>query len=194
MNQILINSPDWLIRFEADSQSKTFSEEARSLLAIEVSRKNLEFKTGGPFGAAVFEDCTGRLLALGNNMVVTQNQSMLHAEVTAIMRAQNVFKNFDLSSTTKVSLYASGQPCCMCMGAIWWSGVQKLVYCASASEIERITGFKEGPLPEDWRTQYQERKQLPPIEVVGPIMQQVAAEVLQTYVDQGGFTYNAGSK
>ena len=56
-------------------------------LAIELSRLNIQHGTGGPFGAAIFERETGRLLAPGVNLVTSLDCSVFHAEMVAIMVA-----------------------------------------------------------------------------------------------------------
>ena len=57
-------------------------------LAIELSRQNVDRGGGGPFGAAVFDRDSGRLVAAGVNRVVPQSCSVTHAEMVVIMIAQ----------------------------------------------------------------------------------------------------------
>ena len=118
-------------------------------LAIELALQNLERRTGGPFGAGVFERDTGRLVALGVNLVEPAACSIAHAEAVAVALAQQVRKTHDLAAPglPPVELVCSAQPCCQCFGIVWWSGVTGLVIGARAEDVEGIAGFHEGPLP-----------------------------------------------
>lgn len=84
--------------------------------AVNLSRLNLRHGTGGPFGAAIFEVESGRLLAPGVNMVVASNCSVLRAEVVAIMVAQTVVGGFDLGGGDHPAyeLVASTEPRAVC--------------------------------------------------------------------------------
>lgn len=71
--------PDWLGRFMADHQQAYTTVEARMRLVIELARLNIEHQTGGPFGAAIFNMETHKLVSAGVNLVVPTNCSMAHA-------------------------------------------------------------------------------------------------------------------
>ena len=92
-------------------------------LVIELSRLNVDHGTGGPFGAGIFDLSTDRLIAPGVNLVATTNLSAAHAEMVAIMIAQQVVGYFDLGGEglPTYELVASTEPCAMCFGAIPWS-------------------------------------------------------------------------
>ena len=77
---------------------------------------------------------------------------MAHAEAMAFMLAQQDLESFDLGAAglPAMEIVASSQPCIQCYGMTWWSGVQRLLIGARAADVERITGFEEGPLPDDW--------------------------------------------
>jgi tRNA(Arg) A34 adenosine deaminase TadA len=117
--------------------------------------------TGGPFGAAVFEEQSGRLLATGVNLVVAAGCSLLHAEVVALLLAQQRLGRFDLGGEglPVCELVTSAEPCAMCFGAVLWSGVKSLVCAARREDVERL-GFDEGPKPVDWPAEL-ERAALP---------------------------------
>ena len=157
-------------------------------LVVELSRLNVERETGGPFGAAIFERETGRLLAPGVNLVVASSCSVAHAEMVAIMIAQQVVGDFDLGSEGKPAyeLYASTEPCAMCFGAIPWSGVRALL-CGARDEDARAVGFDEGAKPPDWITALEERG----ISVKRDVLREDAARVLGDYANSGGEIYNA---
>src|SRR4051812_37048159 len=72
--------------------------EGRMRLAIELAVQNLQRRTGGPFGAGVFERDTGRVVALGVNLVEPAACSIAHAEAVAVALAQQVRKTHDLAA------------------------------------------------------------------------------------------------
>ena len=74
------------------------SDEDKMRLAIEVSRVNVERETGGPFGAAIYTQDTGRLIAVGMNSVVRLNNCTLHGEMVAFMMAQQRVGSFTLKA------------------------------------------------------------------------------------------------
>ena len=112
--------------------------EDRVRFVIELSRSNVRHGTGGPFGAAIFERETGRLLAPGVNLVTSLKCSVFHAEIVAIMVAQSILGDFDLGGPGRpvFELVASTEPCAMCLGATTWSGVRHLV-CGAATRTPR---------------------------------------------------------
>lgn len=157
--------------------------------AIALSRKNLEHQTGGPFGAAIFNE-EGRLLSPGVNLVLSTNCSILHAEITAMAVAQKMLGRYDLGDGGQASyaLYASTEPCAMCFGAIPWSGVNQLV-CGARDEDARRIGFDEGPKMPGWVDALEKRK----INVIRDVLRREAVLVLNDYAASGGVIYNAGS-
>lgn len=159
----------------------------RMALVIDLARKNVDANTGGPFGAGIFEMQSGRLVAPGVNMVIPGNCSVAHAEITAIMVAQKIMGNYDLGGDglPPMELVSSTEPCAMCLGAVVWSGVRRLVCGARDSDARRI-GFDEGPKPNDWPHVLEARG----IAVLRDIARSDAVAVLKHYVDRGGTVYN----
>jgi tRNA(Arg) A34 adenosine deaminase TadA len=90
-----------------------------------------------PFGAVIVRD--GRVLARGRNLGRTNDDPTAHGEITAIRRCLAAHGSKGLNGST---LYTSGEPCVMCMGAILWCRIGRLVYAASvqqlASKIDQI--------------------------------------------------------
>lgn len=162
-------------------------ENDKMRLVIEFARRNA-VHGGGPFAAAVF-DWRGRLVAPGINLVLASNCSSLHAEIVALSIAQRVFHRYDISNrgTEDFDLYASSEPCAMCLGAIVWSGVRGLVFGARDSDARTI-GFDEGDKPVDWPALMNKRG----IRVVPDLLRDEAAAVLEFYRRSGGVIYNAG--
>jgi tRNA(Arg) A34 adenosine deaminase TadA len=186
--QVMLELPGWVEEFLPDPGGAYPTQEDRMPLVIELSRLNVERGTGGPFGAAIFERETGRLLAPGMNLVVPSGCSVAHAEMVAIMIAQQVVGDFDLGGGGKppYELYASTEPCAMCYGAIPWSGVRGLL-CAARDEDARAVGFDEGVKLPDWVTALEERG----ISVERDVLREDAARVLKDYANSGGEIYNA---
>lgn len=184
--EVRISYPDW-VASTVDWDSVCGSDEERMRLAIDVSRENVTRATGGPFGAAVFERGSGRLVAVGMNLVVSHNNSVLHAEMVAFMMAQQRVGSYTLRhpGSPAHALYTSCEPCAMCLGATLWSGVDKLV-CGATRPDAKALGFDEGPVfPESFR--YLKQRGL---EIVRGLLREEAAAVLRAYRDQGGVIYN----
>jgi tRNA(Arg) A34 adenosine deaminase TadA len=182
-----LHLPDWLEEFESRMGDPFQSVDDRMRFVIELSRRNIREGTGGPFGAAVFRMDDGSLLASGVNLVVTGCCSLLHAEIVAISRAQLQAGTHDLSGAglPPCELVTSTEPCAMCLGAITWSGVRKLVCGARRKDAEYI-GFDEGEKPPAWIDGLQKRG----IAVMEGILREEAVTVLREYHAGGGRIYN----
>jgi tRNA(Arg) A34 adenosine deaminase TadA len=189
--EFCVDLPDWTTPFVAQDPPNYPALDARMSLAIELARRNVFHGTGGPFGAAVFEHKSGKLLAVGVNRVVASGLSLAHAEVVALALAQKHCGTFDLSDDAlpPSQLVSSSEPCCMCHGAIHWSGIRSLV-CGALDEDARAAGFDEGPKPADWA----ERLTGQGIAVELGVQRDAAAAVLRGYVESGGVIYNPGAK
>lgn len=113
-------------------------EDDRSLLrkAIEIAGKGID-SGGGPFGAVITKD--GEIIAEAGNRVVLMNDPTAHAEVLAIRKASEYLKSHDLSDCT---LYTSCEPCPMCLGAIYWAGIKKVVYSSDRKDAAKA-GFND---------------------------------------------------
>ena len=182
--QVHLTLPPWV--HELDLEGRLYADDdARIALAIELARHNVERRTGGPFGAALFSDA-GRLLGVGVNRVIEQNCSVAHAEMMAIMTAQARLARYRLNSDgLRVILAASSQPCCQCYGAMIWAGVDALLIGARSEDVMRLTEFDEGPLPTDWIGELTRRG----IAVQRDLRRDAACAVLAAYAARGGATY-----
>ncbi len=161
---------------------------------INLAHWNIQQQTGGPFASAVFCRDTNALISMGVNRVVPENCSLAHAEAVAIALAQQQLQTHDLSSSgasrsSRFELFASGQPCVQCFGMVWWSGLTRLVIGARSADIEELTPFREGPLPQDWQRLLNNRTGQPAVEVVTDIERAAARDVLASYTAQGGQNY-----
>ncbi len=181
--KITIDIPDWL-EVCINSDRTLNSDEEKMLLAIEIARKSIE-SGGGPFGAVIINKRTGKLLSCGANLVVKNNLSILHAEIVAIMIAQKQVNSYSLAKAGDFELFSSSEPCAMCLGAILWSGVKRVVWGAS-SRVAREIGFDEGPVyKHSW--EYLKSKG---IEIKGGVKQKEAEENLYLYKQRNGAIYN----
>ncbi len=170
------------------------SRSSRMRLAIRLASENVTRGTGGPFGAGVFEIETGRLIAVGVNLVESSRCSIAHAEAVAIALAQQSLGTHDLASRSlpALELVTSAQPCCQCFGMIWWSGVRGLVVGARTEDVESIAGFREGPLPDGWADRLRDRPGLLPIDVAVDVLRDEAIVPLQAFRASGGSPYHPG--
>jgi tRNA(Arg) A34 adenosine deaminase TadA len=185
--EVTLRLPDWV--GDVSGEDRVFrTVEDRMRFVVELSRLNVRNGTGGPFGAAVFERETGRLLAPGVNLVVGSGCSVFHAEMVAIMVAQKAVGTFDLGAKDlpAYELVASTEPCAMCLGATPWSGVRHLV-CAARDEDARAVGFDEGVKPTLWVGALEGRG----ITVERDVLREEAAGVLREYAERGGEIYNS---
>jgi guanine deaminase len=101
--------------------------------AIRLSVANVEEGKGGPFGAVIVKD--GKIIARGVNQVTSSNDPTAHAEVVAIRMACQALNSFQLEGC---EIYASCEPCPMCLGAIYWARPDKLFFANSKEDAARI--------------------------------------------------------
>ncbi len=184
---LTLTLPDWAEELARRGSGRYATDDERMGLALELARRNIA-AGGGPFGAAVFERDTGRLVSVGVNLVMPLNCCVLHAEVTAIIAAQRARGTFDLGGDglPAMDLAASTEPCAMCYGAIMWSGIRRLL-CGARDEDARGIGFDEGAKLPEWEAALRARG----VEVVVDLRRAEAAAVLRRYRDAGGVLYNA---
>lgn len=153
---------------------------------IEWSAENVRLG-GGPFAAAVYAMETGELVAPGVNRVVETNCSVAHAEIVALLFAQQRLGVHSLREADGAfRLVSSSEPCCQCFGAMTWAGIDELVYGATKHDVESI-GFDEGPKPANWAEKLEARE----VRVIGGVQREQAVQVLQAYAASGGKLYNA---
>jgi len=181
--------PSWVQEYrEAWEQADFSSKEARMTFVLDLSRKNIEHKSGGPFSAAVFTRDSHKLLSIGLNRVVPEHASMAHAEIMALLMAQERLQSFDLGSQSEaLEMVINAQPCIQCYGAIIWSGISHVLFAASGADVERLTGFDEGPSPANWEEEWLRRG----ITVEYGYMKNEACTILASYKDSGALVYNS---
>lgn len=174
--------PNWVNEIDKNVVLNSIDDKMNFVLDLAI--KNIKMKTGGPFAAAIFNQKTNELVSIGLNVVVENNCSVAHAEVVAIINAEEKLKRFRLDDA-EYELISSAQPCVMCNGAVLWSGVTKLVYGANKDDVEKIVGFDEGPLHPNWIEEFKQRR----ISVEPNVLNEKSREVLQLYKDNEGILY-----
>lgn len=104
--------------------------------AIRLAVDNVR-KKGGPFGALVVKE--GKIIAAAVNEVLSTNDPTAHAEVQAIREACRKLDTIELPGC---EIYCSCEPCPMCLGAIYWTGIEKIYYAGSRKDAEKA-GFRD---------------------------------------------------
>ena len=162
--------------------------DARMAVVNELALRNVEERTGGPFAAGVFERDSGRIVALGVNRVVPLAASGAHAEFMAVTLAQAAVGTWDLGAAGLPAhqLVVNWRPCAMCFGSVLWSGVVDLVVAGEGDEVERLTGFDEGPIHPDWRAELAARR----ITLTVGVGHDAAIATFEAYRDSGAPVYN----
>jgi len=111
--------------------------------AIELARTTMRMNRGGPFGAVIVR--AGAILGQGANSVLGMSDPTAHAEVVAIRDASARIRSFSLKGST---IYASSEPCPMCLAAIYWARIDRIVYAASC-DVAAAAGFDDSFLYEE---------------------------------------------
>jgi tRNA(Arg) A34 adenosine deaminase TadA len=180
-----IELPSWIPELLADRPVAYPSIAGQMDLVVELAREHVERGTGGPFAAGVFTRSTGRLVAVGVNLVVPAMACIAHAEMVAFALAGRALGSFHLGSTSPTALVTSTEPCAMCLGAVGWSGVS-LVAIGALDEDARASGFDEGHKPPDWMAALAARG----VAVRAGVAREAARDVLRLYAANGGHVYN----
>jgi len=116
---------------DEDERHQRFLEEAVHLATASVGAG------GGPFGAVVVRD--GEIIARGMNRVTPDSDPTAHAEIVAVRKACERLASFQLEGC---DVYASTEPCPMCMGALYWARPRRVFY-ASGREDAAAAGFDD---------------------------------------------------
>jgi len=125
-----------------------------------------------PF-AALIVDAGGEVLAeAGNAFGWPDGDATGHAELIAVREAS---KRFPPERLAQATLYTSAEPCAMCAGAVYWSGIERVVYALSETRLLSLTGnHPENPtLALPCREVF--ARGLRAIAVVGPLLEEEAA-------------------
>ena len=120
--------------------------------AIELGAETMRAGRGGPFGAVVVE--AGVVIGEGANRVIETCDPTAHAEMLAIRAACARRGTFSLAGTT---IYASSEPCPMCLAAIYWARVDSIAFSSGRRDAARA-GFDDGVFYEELRRPSAERR------------------------------------
>ncbi|MBN8822605.1 MULTISPECIES: nucleoside deaminase [Spirosoma] len=119
--------------------------------AIQLAREGMNSNQGGPFGCVIVRD--GEIVGKGCNRVTSTNDPTAHAEVVAIRDACQNLDSFQLDGCT---LYASCEPCPMCLGAIYWARPSRIVYAAEHTDAADA-GFDDSFIYKELEKKHEER-------------------------------------
>ena len=183
-----LDLPDWAWQELETLPQHLPSLEQRMAAVLRFARLNTEHQSGGPFAAGVFERDSGKLIVIGVNRVIPLNCSSAHAEVTALTLAQQILGTYDLGGPGMPAhqLVVNWSPCAMCFGAVLWSGIRSLVIAGADAEMMAITGFDEGPMPENWRKELADRG----IELIEGVMREEALAGFSDFIATNPVVYN----
>ncbi|WP_309683569.1 nucleoside deaminase [Polaromonas sp.] len=143
-------------------------------LAIDASRAALQ-AGNNPYGAALVS-AGGRVLHVAGNTQQTSGDATNHAEMVLLREAESRLGQAALRGST---VYASGEPCAMCSGALYWAGVRRVVYAASNEVMAGLMGA-DTVLP--IRCADLLAAGSPAVQVDGPVLAEAAAQVLREAV------------
>lgn len=139
----------------------TPEDRAHLVRAVALSREHMEIGAGGPFGSVVVRD--GSVIGEGWNQVTSTNDPTAHAEVVAIRRACAAVGSFSLERAT---LYASCEPCPMCLASAYWARVSRIVFANTREEAAAI-GFDDQLLYDEIPKPIEERL-IPTVHIPDP--------------------------
>jgi len=120
--------------------------------AIALSHENIRSNRGGPFAAVIVKG--GKIVAEGTNRVTSTNDPTAHAEIVAIREACHKLKRFDL---TGCEIYATCEPCPMCLGALYWARLAKIYFANTAADAAKI-GFDDSAIYREIRRPAAQRR------------------------------------
>lgn len=137
--------------------------------AIELARQSMRAGHGGPFGAVIVRE--GEIIGEGSNHVVRHNDPTAHGEIMAIRDACAKTGHFSLEGA---SIYTTGQPCPMCLGAIHWARLSRIYYGFRIEDAAAI-GFDDRAIFAEFALPLSERS-IPAREVARDAALQLAEE------------------
>jgi tRNA(Arg) A34 adenosine deaminase TadA len=187
-----VQLPAWVPGELTGLPSALATDEDRMALVNTLAARNYREGSGGPFAALVVASATGEVISAGVNVVLQSGFSSMHAEVMALSLAQARLGVWDLGAgAVQHELVVNWRPCAMCYGAVLWSGVRRMVIAGEGPELEKLTGFDEGPVRDDWQEQLEQRG----ICVTSDVLREQALAVYAAYGDHVAATdtvvYNA---
>ncbi|HWH82659.1 MAG TPA: nucleoside deaminase [Burkholderiaceae bacterium] len=135
-----------------------------------------------PFGAVVVS-ASGALLGEAPNDTAESGDCTGHAELRAISAASRAHPRDAFAGAT---VYASGEPCVMCSGAIFWSGARRVVFGIDAVRLRDFRQLRAGSADLEWSCREIFARSPEPIEVLGPALLDEASAPHRAFWSQGG--------
>ena len=134
------------------TNGKQMTDEQWMQEAIDSGREGVQKREGGPFGACVVQD--GKVVGVGHNTVLKDRDPTCHAEMNAIRAACDHLGTHLLNGCT---LYTTAEPCPMCLSAIYWARIDRVVVgvdreCAARYGFDDAEFYRQVSLPVDQRT------------------------------------------
>src|SRR5580704_9121509 len=120
--------------------------------AIALALENVQSGLGGPFGALVVKD--RKVIAEAANQVTSTDDPTAHAEMLAIREACKKLGTFQLAGC---EIYASCEPCPMCLGAIYWSRLDRIYFAGTAADATQA-GFDDSFIYQEIAKPHGQRK------------------------------------
>ncbi len=152
-----------------DDAHQAFIREAIALSQAAVDHGN------EPFGAVLVKD--GKVILRAENTIFTESDPTGHAETNLVRLAGAEYTAEFLKDCT---LYTSTEPCAMCAGAIYWSGIGRMIYACSEKRLKEIIGGGGLNLPS--REVFERGARA--VEVIGPVLEDEAVAVHLKYWPQ----------
>ncbi|MYL71537.1 nucleoside deaminase [Halobacillus litoralis] len=143
--------------------------------ALQLALDNVE-DGGHPFGAVLV--CDGEIIAEGVNELHVRPDVSAHAELVAIKKAQRARGAIDLSDCT---MYASGEPCAMCLTAMYFSNLKKVIYSQSIEDASRVGLTLSKIVYQDLQKTKEQRK----IEMIHEPIQKKEFDAMKAYAEKG---------
>ncbi|KQL45778.1 CMP deaminase [Brevibacillus choshinensis] len=106
-------------------------------LAVEKTIEGMDNNIGGPFGAAIVRG--DEIIVVCSNRMIADNDPTQHAEMVAIREACKKLGTMNLEGCV---IYATCEPCPMCVGAIMWAGIKEVYYCSTNDDAHEH-GFSD---------------------------------------------------
>jgi tRNA(Arg) A34 adenosine deaminase TadA len=137
---------------------------------LALAQRSME-QQGGPFAAIIVKQ--GRIIAEGYNQVTLKNDPTLHAEIVAIRAACQNEQSFSLQGCI---LYASCEPCPMCLAAIYWARIDRIYFAATRKEAA-AAGFADDFIYEELAKDMSKRRM-----IMQPLLAEAGSTVLQAWM------------
>ncbi len=146
--------------------------------AVEIAAKARDHGNH-PFGAIIVTE--GGVEVEAENTVLTESDPTGHAETNLVRLASSVLSHAELATCT---LYTSTEPCAMCAGAIYWAGINRVVFALSEAELIAMTAANPDEQTLDLPCREVFARGPRPIEVIGPVELPEAVAVHEGFWDR----------